>query len=181
VVGIVGKVLAVLNSVFNTAVTEIKAEINFGDNVQAELFQPPGIDSKPLIEDRVYLSRRTESGAYVIIGALDTKNVSVLKNGEIKVYSRSSAGAIKASVLCDSLGFLTLNDGVDYAVRFSQLQIAFDQLKADFNALVSTYNTHTHPYNPGPGSPIPSQTTQSTGLISEANILPAKIDTIKVP
>jgi len=178
--GIVGKVLSNIQTTKSgVEVSEVKAEISKGENVQAELFPNPGIDSKPLPDDRIYLARRTESGAYVVLGFLDTKNVSITEKGEIRIYSRDEGGNVQASVYCMKDGVTVINENVDFAVRFNQLKIAFDQLKADFNTLVSLFNAHVH-FDP-PNVTIITGIPSVPGIPSAADIDPAKIENIKVP
>ena len=78
--------------------------------------------------------------------------------------------AKQARIYLNKDGEIILNQGSDFAVRFSALETAFNQLKSDYDA-------HTHPYV---DTPIGPSTTSATAP-STADISGAKIEEIMVP
>lgn len=63
---------------------------------------------------------------------------------------------------------IELNGNTNFAVKYTELKVAFDQLKTELNAFITVYNSHTHPTAPvGPVSPpsapgIPATADMST-------------------
>jgi hypothetical protein len=164
-----GKVLANQNRQKKILEPEIKGEVRKSDNVTAVIFGSPGDDSRPLPDDAFCFVKNENIGGKSAVGFLDTKNAPVAADGERRLYSRDSGGVIKAIIYLKENGTVEVNNGSDFAVRFSALETAFNDLKAD-------YNTHKHSgIEPGAG------VSGITDTLNDADISLAKIDDIKVP
>ena len=144
-----------------------KAEGDNSREFEPEVYAAHGIVSRP--------SKKTR-GVVLQIGNLSftiaayTYGVAPPENdGAVKLYGTDAGGAEQSSVLLDSDGTVTVNDGSDFAVRFSALEDAFNELKGKFNS-----HTHTG-VTTGTGS------TGTTATPSTADISSAKIEEIKVP
>lgn len=115
----------------------------------------------------------------IFIGAY-TYGVEPPENeGALKLYATDKDGAEKGSHLLDNDGTHTINNGTDWAVRYSALETAFNQLRADHNKLQASYDAHTHPGvtsgSSSTGGTVPS------GAESTADIEPAKVEEIRIP
>lgn len=140
---------------------------------------PAGIDSQPLPGLKAIHAQTGEKGEPVIIGYINEELLA--QDGEIRVFSIDSDGALKAYVHAKNDGILEVNGNADFMVRYSALETAYNQLKDDFDSFVSTYNTHTHPVpgiTAGAASATASVTT-ATGSPSTGDITPSKIDNVK--
>ena len=134
----------------------------------AEFFQLPGIVSIP--RDGIQGTVIDCNGNNIIISAYDYKFNETLEQGETLLYSVDSAGVLKGKILINKDGEIVVNDGTDFAVRYSALETAFNTLKSEFDK-------HTHAYNPGPGSSTPT----APPVASLADITPAKVEEIMIP
>lgn len=115
----------------------------------------------------------------IFIGAY-TYGVEPPENeGALKLYATDKDGAEKGSHLLDNDGTHTINNGTDWAVRYSALETAFNQLRADHNKLQASFDAHTHP-GVTPGSSSTGGTVPS-GAESTADIEPAKVEEIRIP
>jgi len=164
-----GKVLSNENRQKKILEPEVKIEILKNDNHFSTVYNPPGDDSRPLPGDSVAYIENNNIGGKSAVGFLDTKNPPVSKNGEKRLYSRDSGRNIKAIIFLKEDGSIEINNGSDFAVRFSALETAFNELQAKFN-------THVHP-----GVTAGSASTAVTGSQSIGDISLSKIDEIKVP
>lgn len=82
-----------------------KVAIFKGDNITARIFNPPGVDARPLDDDICFTedSEDTEGGKD-ILGFIDPKNEPVAEKGEYRVYTRDSDGNIVGSIHIDKTG-----------------------------------------------------------------------------
>lgn len=148
----------------------------------AQIYSQPGFIGKPFKGNK---GLRFRIGSVDIVIATINYSVSIPTNyGETKLYSTDEDGEQQASLYLDNEGNLTVNDGEDYAVRYSALETAFNQLKDDFDSLVSLYNAHIHITTATVGSTAVVGTlsaTTSQGSSSTADISDAKIEEILVP
>jgi hypothetical protein len=147
----------------------LQVQISNPQDIQSVEYVPlAGDDNPPQNGDTVFILSFGQSYKCAI-GVRDAI-VASMSAGERKLYSRDSNGDIAAFINLLAGGNVELNGNAFSAVRFAELQTAFDALK-------SVVNTHTHLYNPGPGSPIATAagTPQST-----ADITPAESDTVKL-
>ena len=72
-----------------------------------------------------------------------------------------------------------MQGGVDFAVQFTALQLAFNQLRTDFNALATVVTTHAHGgVTTGPGV---SAVSDTPGVPSTADMTAAKVLTVRLP
>jgi hypothetical protein len=115
----------------------------------------------------------------IIIGAY-TYGVEPPDNeGALKLYATDADGNEKGSHLLDSDGTHVINNGTDWAVRYSALETAFTQLRADHNKLAASYDAHTHG---GVTSGLSSTgTTVPSGAESSADIEPSKVEEVRLP
>jgi len=63
-----------------------------GDNVPAELYQPPGEDSLPLPGDGALLQEAPGTGSKAVVGFHDPLNTGTAADGEKRGYSRKADG-----------------------------------------------------------------------------------------
>jgi hypothetical protein len=138
------------------------------DVQSVEYFSLGGDDNPPQTDDKVVVIS-IGSAFKIAIGVRDLI-VTVMNPGERKLYSRDSGGAIAAFINLLTGGDIELNGNANTAVRFAALQTAFDELKG-------VVNSHTHLYNPGPGSPT---ATAAGTPQSAADISTAESDTVKL-
>lgn len=182
-----GKAIKVISSIFkklygspgNSVIVTGTGEGGKPDEV--ELYQHPGILSRP---DGNEICAIIEIGDQrVIVG---TQNYSVEKSidkGELFIYSVVD-GVVKSSILLNRDGELIVNEGTDFAVRFSELKAGYDELKTDFNNLVTKYNAHIHVTTATIGASATPGTiapTTSSGTSSTASIDDSKVDKVKLP
>ena len=76
-----------------------KVEVYKGDNITARIFNPPGVDARPLDQDICFTedSEDTEGGKD-ILGFIDQKNEPVAEKGEHRTYARDADGVIVAII-----------------------------------------------------------------------------------
>lgn len=164
-----GKVLSNENRERKIVEPEVKIEILKNDNHFSTIYGSPGDDSRPLIADSVAYIEGNNIGSKTAVGFVDTKNDPVSGDGERRLYSRDSVGAIVAIIFLKDDGTIEMNNGADFAVRFSALETAFNELQAKFN-------DHIHGgVTTGGGS------TATTATPSIGDISLSKIDDIRVP
>ncbi len=86
-----------------------KVEVFKNDNLDARIFNPPGVDAGPIDGDVCFTedSEDTEGGKD-ILGFIDPKNEPVAEKGEYRVYSRDSNGDIAASFHMKSDGSINM-------------------------------------------------------------------------
>ncbi len=174
------KIVKVISSAIEEGLRKIKVQRLGKSDIQTP-FQgnPAGIDSQPIPGLKAIHAETGEKGEPVIIGYINEELLA--EDGEIRVFSLDSNGALKAYLMAKADGILEVNGNADFMVRYSALETAYDQLKDDFDNFVSTYNTHTHPVpgiTAGGASTVASVTT-STGNPSTGDITPSKIDNVK--
>ena len=99
--------------------------------------------------------------------------------GALKLYATDSDGTEKGSHLLDSDGTHVINNGEDWAVRYSKLEEAFNELKGKHNKLQAAFDIHTHTgVSSGSSS---TGTTIASGAESEADIEPSKVEEVRLP
>jgi hypothetical protein len=126
-------------------------------------------DFNPANGTRVYICNVSDS--YQVAVATSDGLTPEVEAGEVEIYSTDNPVTAKqARIYLNKDGEIILNQGTDFAVRFSALETAFNQLKSDYDA-------HTHPYV---DTPIGASTTSATAP-STADISGAKIEEILVP
>ena len=115
----------------------------------------------------------------IIVGAY-TYGVEPPDNeGALKLYATDADGNEKGSHLLDNDGTHVINNGEDWAVRYTALETAFNELKGKHNKLQAAFDAHTHP-GVESGSSSTGMTTPS-GAESEADITPAKVEEVRLP
>lgn len=134
-----------------------------------ELVTQAGEDTNPANGCRVCILDISD-GFQVGVGVTDFLTPEV-EPGEKEFYSTDNPVTSKlARIKLNKDSEIILNQGTDFAVRYSKLEEAFNQLKADFDA-------HTHPYV---DTPIGPSTTSATAP-STADITGAKVEDILLP
>jgi hypothetical protein len=111
----------------------------------------------------------------VVVGGDDGTDPEELEPGEIEIYS-SEDGERVARIRLEVGGNVVINQGEDFAVRFSKLKEGFDQLKSDLNTFIGVFNGHVHAVS-GSTTLVPG----TTGTASEASIDDSKIEDVLVP
>jgi hypothetical protein len=146
----------------------LQVELIEGEDVRSiEIFSSS--DFNPANGTRVYICEVSDS--YQVAVATSDGLAPESDPGEIEIYSTDNPVTAKqARIYLNKDGEIILNQGSDFAVRFSALETAFNQLKSDYDA-------HTHPYV---DTPIGASTTSAT-TPSTADISGAKIEEILVP
>lgn len=146
----------------------LQVELIEGEDVRSiEIFSSS--DFNPANGTRVYICDVSDS--YQVAVATSDGLAPESDPGEIEIYSTDNPVTAKqARIYLNKDGEIILNQGSDFAVRFSALETAFNQLKSDYDA-------HTHPYV---DTPVGPSTTSATAP-STADISGAKIEEILVP
>lgn len=180
----------IIDSSTNNGEPSAKVELYKNDNANARIFNPPGVDARPLDGDSCFTENSEDTeGGKDILGFIDPKNEPVAEKGEHRIYARDADGNIVATMHLKKNGIAELNGNVDFAVRYLELETAFNQLKGDHDALVTAvenqatfYSTHNHQGVNGPtGTPLPLPLPVYGESASTADITPAKVDNVKLP
>jgi hypothetical protein len=131
-----------------------------------ELFSQAGEDVNPANGCRVIVV--TLPGIKGAVAVSDDLTPEV-DPGEREIYSTDNpATAKKARIKLGSDSVVTINQGTDFAVRYSALEAAFNQLKSDFDL-------HVHG-----GVTVGGGSTGATAA-STADITGAKVDEVMIP
>lgn len=126
-------------------------------------------DFNPANGTRVYICNVSDS--YQIAVATSDGLTPESEPGEIEIYSTDNPVTSKqASIKLDKDAKIIMNEGADFAVRFSALETAFNELQTQYNA-------HTHPYI----NVAAPATTSATAAQSIGDISLSKIDEVLVP
>lgn len=146
----------------------LQVELITDEDVRSvELVTQAGEDSNPANGCRVCIFDISD-GFQVGIGVTDFLTPEVLP-GEKEIYSTDNPVTEKlARIKLNTDSKIIMNQGTDFAVRYSALETAFNQLKSDFDAHVHSGVTV------GAGST--AVTTPST-----ADITAAKVEDILLP
>jgi hypothetical protein len=148
------------------------SESSAGRDYDSEVYATHGIVSRPC---KKTFSLALRLGGRLFSFASYTYGVTPPANeGACKLYSTDIDGVEQSSILLDNDGMVTINEGTDFAVRYSALETAFNQLKSDFDTFASTH-THT-----GVSSGTSSSGT-AIAIPSTADISGAKVEEIKLP
>jgi hypothetical protein len=102
----VGKIL---KSFIEDAVREISLEPYDGYTQESRQVLPPGVDANPIADDQaVGFTLDDSDGKDACVGIIsDSPEVD---NGEIKVYSRDSGGALQSQVYCKKDGLIVIKN-----------------------------------------------------------------------
>lgn len=164
----------------DTDVRLLIVELSGSDDVQTvEYYDDGGRDYLP--PDGAEVVVLDISPSHRVAVAVDDLQDSTVAKGELELYSLDAAGTTKAAkVKLDNDGVITVDDGTDFAVRFSALESAFNTLVSDLNTFIGVYNAHTH-VAPAGGGATAAPVAPDLGVDSAADMSGAKIDEIKVP
>lgn len=154
----------------------LEVEESEGDDLQdVQLVSMSGQKSRPEPGERVYI---LNFGGGLKIGICVEDNIETnIAEGERDYYA-TDGGERKAALTLKKNGHAVINDGEDWAVRYSELESKFNELR-DFvnNFITGVYNLHNHPTAPAGPVSVPN----SLGTGSTVDISQAKIDTVRVP
>ncbi|MEE9393708.1 MAG: hypothetical protein V3W41_14490 [Planctomycetota bacterium] len=115
--GFIATVLDVFRTTRGGAhVTDVKCDPGGGGNITVEQMGPPGDDSPPLPTDSVGALPVEGSGRVVAAGYADPFNPSDREPGEKRLYSRDSNGTVKAAIVLDGEGSVTVKHAATGAV-----------------------------------------------------------------
>ena len=142
-----------------------------------ELYGTHGVVSRASKKTR---GVKVRIGKLSIVVAAYTYGVEPPANeGALKLYATDSDGTEKGSHLLDNDGTHVINNGEDWAVRYTALETAFNELKGQHNKLQAAFDAHTHPgVESGPSS---TGMTAASGAESSADITPAKVEEVRLP
>ena len=87
----------------------VKVDPNGGQIGNSNHYPPAGIDSRPVAGDFSAHILTQKTGISAIVGFYDVKNDPVAAAGEIRIYSRDGAGALKAVIHLKNDGSMVLN------------------------------------------------------------------------
>lgn len=130
-----------------------------------------GDDSNPIKDMIAIYANTSEVGDKVIVGYLNQNHIAAI--GEKRIFSLKPNGDLSFAIHLKNDETCEIGGNADNAVRYSKLEEAFNELKNDLNTLIGLYNTHSHAAN---GTP-----TASTAEASVANIVPSRVDSVKLP
>ena len=90
------------------------AEMFKNDNATVRIFNPSGVDARPLDNDICFTedSEDTEGGKD-ILGFIDPKNPSIAEKGEFRAYSRNTAGETESTLYIKKNGLTDLENKVE--------------------------------------------------------------------
>lgn len=109
-------------------------------NVQsAHQVSPYGVDSNPIADMKAIYGQTEVNGRPVIIGYIN-KNV-LADEGEIRLFSTDSAGALKMYVWLTNDGLLELGGDSHNLVRYTPLNSGLQDLKTAINAELTKIQT----------------------------------------
>jgi hypothetical protein len=109
--GLIAKILD--SFIGNSGELAAKVEMYKNDNVNARIYNPSGIDSRPLDNDICFseISEDTEGGRDVL-GFLDLNNAPVSAKGEFRAYSRNDSGETQAELYMKKTGLTDLKNQI---------------------------------------------------------------------
>jgi len=146
-----------------------------------------GEDSVPVPGAKLIHISTTNSNENVIICTVHKADDS-LNVGEKVIYSTDQDGNVKAKIYLRNDGTIeitgdniVMQEGEDYAVKYSKLESEFNELKDKFNDLVGKWNTFATVYVPGGPSTQGLPASVTTATESTADITKTKVETIKLP
>lgn len=158
---IVGKALESVNTDKNgVVVRELKTQLKAFYNILTEIFLPPGIDATPQANDRVIAIKRSESGSFVITGVLlkDAQSIP----GELRLFSRNSAGAEQGEIFLKADGSIELNGNTQKLAMYGPLNTGLQSFITDLNAKLVTAFTAVG--GSWPGTSLDISTSETTTL-----------------
>jgi len=154
-------------------------EIRKNENITATIYNPPGIDSKPLPGDFGATINNENVGGKSAIGFLDTKNSPMAGDGEIRIISRSSSGAIQTIFYLKADGNIVASGqtievlgNTDFAVSFNELAVILSKLATDINTNLTAIQASLNSLSP----PVPYVPAPIV-----IDLTPAKIEKVKFP
>jgi len=146
--GFIARVLSFLRVTRNDAeISDVKIDTGGGANKTVEHFSSPGDDSYPLKTDYVVTTGIQKSGGQAAVGYIDPINEPVAEEGEKRIYSRDSLGAIKAAILLKNDGSIEVTGNVTLLINTLS---AFGVTDTVTNV---TLHTHVHASVGAPPTP----------------------------
>jgi len=158
-------------------------DVEFQDNEdvrKVQIMNMSGVNVRPRVGQKILVLDL--GGGFEIGIATDDMIDADLEDGEIEIYSIDSNGAKSGKVKIKPNGELVLNDGTDYAVKYSKLESEFNKLKDDFNSHVQNYNSHTHVTTATVDAGLVGSiaATTSTSSPSSPDITQTKVDKVRI-
>ena len=173
--GRLATVLAIVRTIRNGGnVTDIRANIGGNFNVTELHTSSPGDDSQPLPGDYAALLEVVGSGQGLVVGYMDPLNVGTAEPGGKRIYSRDSAGAVKAFVhlkadgsvlMINASGLISLSAGGDATINGVTIDTS-GNITVPGGASISSPSVvanglelagHTHAVTTAPGTTGPNQ------------------------
>lgn len=97
--GMIATILSTSRAVINGAQALLaKVDPGGGNDISPQCFFSPGEDSRPLDGDSLLGVATSAAGRFVGVGSADPLNVGISAKGEVRRYSRDSAGVIRATI-----------------------------------------------------------------------------------
>jgi hypothetical protein len=129
---------------------------------------PFGFDAQPPEGMTAIYADTTNADESVIIGYINKNQVAGI--GESRMYSVGPSGDVRANILCDSSGRISLNGNVYNSVRYEPLEYGLNSQNVLINAEFAKIALVLNSLAPGSYTVAPVST----------NITAAKSDTIKI-
>lgn len=91
-------------------IADVKIDVGGGDVLLVEHFAPPGYDAVPLDGDYVATTSFPGDGEEAAVAYVDPDNEPTAGPGEVRLYSRDSAGLVVAHVYCKADGSIEISN-----------------------------------------------------------------------
>jgi len=167
----------IISTRFDSLKRRLIKVLRLGKSDVVEPFEvsPFGIDSNPLKDMKAIYMETQQKGVNVIVGYMNKNQLADV--GETRLFSTDANGSLKTYIWLHNDGTMEIGGKNNHIAQYEGLATAFNQLKSDFNDLVSKFNAHVHSgVTTGAGT---SAVPTTSGSSSNADITPAKIETIK--
>lgn len=126
--------------------------LQFGTKTAKEV-SPFGFDSSPLDNLTAIYAETTNKDESVIIGYINKNQLAGI--GESRMYSLDVDGSLKAYILCDGKGQISLNGNEFSSVRFENLQASLNSQNFLINTELAKIATAINAIVPGSYIPAP--------------------------
>lgn len=134
-----GLIAKIIGSFTNNGELSAKVEIYKNDNATARIFNPPGVDSRPLDGDFCFTEDTEDTeGGKDVLGFIDPNNEPVAEKGEFRAISRNAAGEIQAEIYIKKTGLTELENQVH------KLSVLIGELFTEIKAITTTGSPASH-------------------------------------
>jgi hypothetical protein len=114
----VGRIAFVVSFETNTDggenIDDVKVDVGGGEVLLASHFTPPGVDARPLAGDYVATTSYPGGSEEAAVAYADADNEGAAGEGEVRLYSRDSTGAVVAAVHCKADGSIRIDNDAGY-------------------------------------------------------------------